>query len=241
MDYLAVVRREGEALAAAARRGLDAPVDHCPGWTVRSVVEHTGLVHCWVTRMVRTRASERLERRELPTPPSEDEALVAWFAEGVDALIDVLSSTPPDEPVWNWSLRPHVAGFWPRRMAHETAVHRWDAERGHGGEQPIPATLAVDTVEEVFDTVAPRLLRGDDAPATLGGTLHLHCTDVEGEWLVSLKDGQLDVRREHAKGDCAVRGTASDVALFLNNRPVHDRLEVFGDRAVAEAWGSVQF
>lgn len=239
--YLDAVVRESAALAEAARGGLEPTIDHCPGWTVQSVVEHLGMIHRWVEEMVRARSTVRLRRQDMAPPPSDGAVLVDWFEEGVGRLVDTLGSVSPDEPVWNWSLRPHVAGFWPRRMAHETAVHRWDGERGAGCEQPIDGALAVDGIDEVFDTIAPRMV-SDGAPSALGGTLHLHCTDREGEWLVSSSDGgALEVRREHAKGDCAVRGTASDLLLLLLNRPTRDRCEVFGDDDVLAAWSKLTF
>jgi uncharacterized protein (TIGR03083 family) len=237
--YLDTVVRDSAALAAAARAGMEPSIGHCPGWTVQSVVEHLGMVHRWVEQMVRTRATERLSRRDMAPPPAD--GLVEWFEEGVERLVDTPGSSTPDEPLWSWSLRPHVAGFWPRRMAHETAVHRWDGERGSGREQPLDGALAVDGIDEVFDTIAPRMV-DDGAPLELGGTLHLHCTDREGEWLVSSSAGSgLAVRREHAKGDCAVRGTASDLLLLLLNRPTRDRVEVFGDDAVLDAWSKLTF
>lgn len=240
--YLDAVRADSAALAAVARRGLDAPVEHCPGWTVRSVVEHVGMAHLWVDTMVRARASERLRFRELPPPPSADGELVDWFEAGAARLTDTLAGVAPDEPVWNWSRRPHVVAFWPRRMAYETAVHRWDAERGHGVEGPIAAALAGDGIDEVFDTVAPRLLEGLP-DFELGGTLHLHATDDEGEgeWAVEHRDGSFHVRHEHAKGDVAARGTGSDLLLFLWGRPTRERLEVFGDVGVLDRWKEMTF
>ncbi|HEV7888142.1 MAG TPA: hypothetical protein VGO92_11335, partial [Acidimicrobiales bacterium] len=70
---------------------------------------------------------------------------------------------------------------------------------------------------------------------------HLHATDVPGEWLVSFEGGVVDVQRGHAKGDAALRGTASDLFLFLWGRAGPDALEVFGDPAVVEAWRQVKF
>ena len=43
--------------------------------------------------------------------------------------------------------------------------------------------------------------------------------------------GALQVERVHAKGDVAVRGTASDLVLMLWNRVDPGQLELHGDRA----------
>jgi predicted lipid carrier protein YhbT len=59
--------------------------------------------------------------------------------------------------------------------------------------------------------------------------VHLHCTDTEGEWVVARRDGALTVTPEHAKGDVAARGGASELLLFLWGRTPADALEVFGD------------
>jgi predicted lipid carrier protein YhbT len=46
----------------------------------------------------------------------------------------------------------------------------------------------------------------------------------------------LVVTREHAKGDVAARGTASDLLLFLYGRIDADGLDVFGDAALLARW-----
>ena len=69
------------------------------------------------------------------------------------------------------------------------------------------------------------------------GTIHLHATDIDGEWLVTLGPGGISHEHGHAKGDVALRGTASDLLLWCWNRvPVDDRFEVFGDATLLEAW-----
>lgn len=243
--YLDAIRTDAAAMAAAAASaGLDAVCPTCPGWTVRDVLEHTGMVHTWVHRLVSTRASERIAKRELPQPPSDASEVVPWFEARTAAMVDVLASVGDDEPVWNWSVsRPHVAGFWPRRMAHETSVHRYDAECAAAGNGDaasfVPAALAVDGIDEILDTILPTMVRGRAAqsmPSSLGGTLHAHCTDVPGEWLVSVEDGAVEVQREHAKGDAAVRAPASVLFLFLSGRMAVDAVDVFGDEAVVGNW-----
>jgi predicted lipid carrier protein YhbT len=70
--------------------------------------------------------------------------------------------------------------------------------------------------------------------ATLTGSVHIHCTDVPGEWLVTPSDDGLVVTREHAKGDAAIRGTASDLNLVMWRRTPLTAVEVIGDATVAE-------
>jgi MDMPI C-terminal domain len=65
-------------------------------------------------------------------------------------------------------------------------------------------------------------------------TIHLHCTDVAGEWLVRRSPDGLDIERAHAKGDVAARATASDLDLYLHGRVPVDALELFGDPELLE-------
>ena len=68
-------------------------------------------------------------------------------------------------------------------------------------------------------------------------SLHVHCTDVDGEWTVRAADAGVQMTREHAKGDAAMRGRAEDLLLTLWRRPVPaGAVDVVGDPASAEAW-----
>jgi predicted lipid carrier protein YhbT len=57
-----------------------------------------------------------------------------------------------------------------------------------------------------------------------------------GEWLVTLGPTGVTVEHAHAKGDVAVRGTASDLLLLLWNRAGADRFQVFGDTSLLDRW-----
>ncbi len=58
---------------------------------------------------------------------------------------------PPDGPAHTWYLSEQTVGFWYRRMAQETVIHRVDAEQALGEPlAPIPADLAVDGIDEVL-------------------------------------------------------------------------------------------
>lgn len=233
-DYLDAIRLAGGALAQVGERGLDALVPTCPDWTVAALLRHVGQVHRRATLMLRDHSLDELDFGVLPAPPS-DAALVGWFRDGVDDLASTLDRVGPDAPVWNWTPAPQTAAFWLRRLAHETTVHRWDAEAALGDAASLPGQLAVDGIEELFTVFLPEQL-GSLPPAGLGGTLHLHSFDEPGEWLIELTPGQASITRSHVRADAAVRGTASDLVLFLWNRRSVADLDVLGDRRVPERW-----
>jgi uncharacterized protein (TIGR03083 family) len=227
--YLDAIRRDGEALAGAAEGNLSTPVASCPGWTVADLVFHVSEVHRFWTEVAERRLQSPDELTE-PARPGDDE-LIAWYRAGLGHLLAVLEATDPATKVWTWAPQQDV-GFIVRRMAHETAVHGWDARAAAGDTVPLEAEQASDGVDEflAYFTAARR-----PGAAPLGGSVHLHCTDVAGEWIVrDGADGRLSLARQHAKGDAAVRGTASDLILLLWRRVPLDAVEVIGDRSVAE-------
>jgi uncharacterized protein (TIGR03083 family) len=232
-EYLAAIVTESEALAdAAAVTSFDAPVLSCPGWTMIDLVTHAGLVQRWATEVVATNAQERPPFGTAPklVTPSE---LADWFREGSAALVAALQAADPDAPVWNFAFERKLA-FWFRRQAQEVSVHRWDAEVTAGAPSPLDPALAADGIDEWLGMLA---VRGAGATPEGAGetTIHLHCTDVDGEWLVRRSPDGLDIERAHAKGDVAARGTASDLDLYLWGRVPAAALELFGDAALLEA------
>lgn len=229
MNYVAALRSDGEALAVAATGRLDVPVPSCPGWSMADLVVHTGKVHRDKAQVVRRGGTERFTRADSPAPGPDD--LLDWYREGLSDLADLLAAKDPEEPAWSWT-GDHRVAFWQRRMAHETAVHRWDAQDAVGIADPIaPADLAADGVGEMLEVWAPAQLQDGpyDGPA---GSLHVHATDAPGEWLVDLAPPALRVRHEHGKADAALRGAASDLDLVLWERLPADRVAVFGDAAL---------
>ena len=137
-------------------------------------------------------------------------------ASGAQALLETLRSVDPATSVWTFSSTNRTAAFWQRRRTQEIAVHRYDAETAAGTPTPIDTALAVDGIDEFLTVFLPRL--ADNFGDVGDGTVHLHCTDVDGEWLVARHDGEVVVTAEHAKGDVAARGGASDLLLFLWGR-----------------------
>jgi len=111
----------------------------------------------------------------------------------------------------------------------EAAVHRWDMQSAASDSTPDPIApeVASDSIDEFLFVSLPW---GVDDTRPLPGSVHLHCTDTEGEWFIE-PSGHVD--RAHAKGDVALRGTASDLLLALYKRIDVDALDVVGDDSLA--------
>ena len=235
-DYLEAVRDGGSRMAAAGRSGLSAQVAHCPDWDVAGLLGHTAQVYRFVRAVLDQGAADGPPQMDaVPTP--EGDAVIDFFEEFHGGVVDKLESLDPTAPVWTWTPRTD-AGYFHRRMAHETAVHRWDAENAIGKAGPtagaVDADLAHDGIDEVINVGMQFSTRGPRSNFP-SGSLHLHRTDGDGEWMLSSNDGTLVVTEEHGKGDAALRGTASGLYFYLWGRG-RDDLELFGDAAVADAW-----
>jgi uncharacterized protein (TIGR03083 family) len=228
-DLLLALARDGEAFAdVCADADLGAPVPSCPGWTVADLVYHLGEVHhFWRTIVAEQRDGwEGYERPDRPT----DGELIRWYRDGLAALRETLAAADPAQPNWTWST-DRTAGFVIRRMAHEAAIHRWDAEQAAGRDTGVEPHLASDGIDEFLMWFADEPKEGQPAP---GGSVHLHCGDVPGEWTVRMNaEGTYDIERAHAKGDCAIRGSASDILLALWRRRPASTVDVVGDADVA--------
>jgi uncharacterized protein (TIGR03083 family) len=226
-QFLDQLAQSSERLAdAAAAAGVDADVPSCPGWKVVDLLDHCAGGDRWARTIVATGSRDGAPR-ELPPDAPTGEALIPYFREGARELVETLASTDPTTSVWTFSPADRTARFWYRRRAQETSIHRYDAQLAAGAPAPLDAEMAVDGVDEFLTVFLPRL--ADNFGDVGDATVHLHCTDVAGEWLVARRDGELTVTAEHAKGDVAARGSASDLLLFLWGRVPEDALEVFGD------------
>lgn len=230
LELLSALERDGLAFAdSCAAAGLDAPVAACPEWNVADLVWHLAEVHHFWRTIVGERRSTGNGYEQPPRPVDAD--LLAFYRAGLADTVRVLAAADPTGAVWTWSA-DKTAGFVVRRMAQETAVHRWDADQAAHRDMPIEAHLASDGIDEFLEHFLGDVI---DGAGPLGGSVHLHCGDVAGEWTVRPDDtGELVVTREHAKGDAAIRGDASDILLALWRRRPLSTVDVVGDAAIAE-------
>ena len=149
-NYLAHLDADSHLLAAAASRGLEPDVPCCPGWTARDLVTHMGEVISHKADLVAGGwADEWPPRPKLPEVADP----LDWYRAEAGRLYKVLAAADPDAAAVTFG-RDKTVAFWFRRMAHETLVHRVDAEQAHGYESTVDPELAVDGVGELFDVFA---------------------------------------------------------------------------------------
>jgi uncharacterized protein (TIGR03083 family) len=227
-DPIPTIRREADAFLAAARRGLEPQVPGCPEWTVRELTQHLGSVYRFHTRHVGRGVTDPPEpfAAELP----DDADLLQWFDDSVDELLIVLRSVDPAAPAWNWaSHTPQVAAFWPRRMALESAVHRWDAESAHNEAAGFDLPVAVDGIDEMVTVMGPT--NGPDNTAS--GTAVIRPTDEDVAWAMRFAPGLIEVLPTVPdRADALLEGTASALLLALWGRDVD--ITATGDPAIVE-------
>ena len=237
-DYLTALELESQAFIEAVLTNLDGVVAHCGDWSVHDLGVHLGTMWQIATANVLA-ASHAPSKPSHPFHKNADEVDLSEFLLGSqERMLDALRAADPEAPAWSFAPNNHTAGFWQRCMAHETAMHRWDAEKATGTPKAITTELASDGIDE-FTVVGLRHSSSKPNRNYPAQSLHLHCTDVDGEWtLVGSGGPSVSVTREHAKGDAAVRGPASDLLLWIWGRPGGD-VDIFGDAEVATIWRSL--
>ncbi|MGC9670138.1 maleylpyruvate isomerase family mycothiol-dependent enzyme [Planosporangium sp. 12N6] len=239
--WVAGLRAESTAFRAAVGQdgALALPVPSCPDWTVEDLVRHLAGVYRTVTAHVSRGVTTRPEACDHTDGPTGVD-LLTWWDEQYTTLLKTLDWIDPALPAWNWAPQPKRAEFWHRRMAHETAVHRWDAQMAVGLSEPVEAKLAADGITEVLDTWLPSGNRR--GPLDRHGVVALRAADVAGAWEVRLRgdgialldnDTLLDHDRHHER--VVATGTASDLLLALHGRVPFDVLDVAGDGTLLEA------
>ena len=179
---VAAVDREGRAFRrAAAAVDLATEVRSCPDWTMRQLVSHLARVYRGVAMSVARGVVE--PPALLPRPP--EDGLLEWYDDGLAQLVAALT------PATNGPSLPAAATFWPRRMAHESAIHRWDAEQtAYGAAAEFDSALAADGVGEVVEALLGS--RATLEPlASARGTVELACTDTGDRWLVRIEPGEV--------------------------------------------------
>jgi uncharacterized protein (TIGR03083 family) len=256
-EHIDALRYQGDRLADAAERaGLDAAVPPCAPWLVKDLLRHTGFIHRWAARHVAEcpdRIIDGPSEGEILHGGAADPELLTWFRAGHAALVQTLATADPSLECATFMAAPSALAFWARRQAHETAIHRADAESAAGAVPEYAAPFAADGVDELIMGFGRRR-KYQPAAGADGARLHVVATDTGDEWHVDAREGRMHPRRGNRGGpvgdraadgagggaNCLASGPASGVYLFLWNRVDATRagVTVSGDPAVLAAWQS---
>lgn len=215
--YLEAMDADVEALAACST-DLGLPVPSCPGWTVRDLVGH--VVGVYRHKIVALRTDQAPPERDEPwSGLGPDDDPVSALRSAYSELRELLVARPDSAVTWSWWPPEQTVGFWVRRMAQETSVHRWDADAAvHGatGAEPIDDDLATDGVDELLGWLAWEWPPDMAQEGAAGQRVQVSTADHD--WVVTLDPTQASI--EH--------GTADDVVAMLAGAPGELVLELWG-------------
>ncbi len=241
-EHLEELRRQGILLAEAAdRAGLDVPVPSCTPWQVKDLLRHTGYIHRWAARHITERPDSVIEgppEADILRAGVPDPELLDWFRAGHAALVETLAEADPAVQCATFMAAPSALAFWARRQAHETAIHRADAESAVGATPGYPAAFAADGIDELIMGFGQRRKYRPTVDGEV--TIQVVATDTGDAWHLDVDQGRIRAHRGAGPGACTISGPASGVYLFLWNRSAAAPagVTVSGDPGFLAAWQS---
>jgi uncharacterized protein (TIGR03083 family) len=197
-----------------------AAVPSCPGWTMTDLLRHVGDVYLHKVECMRQ------GREPGPWPPEglTDEPPLDLLDRAYTALTGEFANRRAADRAFTWYGPDQSVGFWIRRMAQETVIHRVDAELAAGAPvAAIPDDLAADGIDELlvafveYGTVTwPQFFADMLAPA---GNSTVSVVTPDRSWLVRLTTRDVRVDEPGAgKPSATLEGPAPEVLLWLWNR-----------------------
>jgi uncharacterized protein (TIGR03083 family) len=228
-------RRMHDLVAGA---DLAARVPSCPDWTVKDLVEHTAMVY-----LHKVKATElgREDMADWPPDMSGSTPLEA-FEDAYAQLTNMFATHDASDHSGTWYDADQTVGFWIRRMAQETVIHRRDAELAVGDPTPAAPDLAIDGIAELLDIFVayPTHKWNEECKPVLepadGDTL---LVDAAGtRWLAEIGLGGVEISRPgHVPATTVtVRGAPSALLFWLWNRhdPSDGAVDVRGESEAVE-------
>ncbi|MGK0275977.1 MAG: hypothetical protein ACI9N0_002364 [Ilumatobacter sp.] len=244
--YIDDVALEGELFASAAGHGgLDVQIAACPGWDMRELVRHLGMIHLWAAANVAFPEPDWLDVEDLPdlvrywptlaTAYQEDADPVDWYRATLTNLIEVLRSAPTDLECFSFLPAPTPLTMWARRQASEIAIHRFDAQSARGLSSHFDPIFAGDMLEELLCGFAVRP-RSGTMDMQQPKVIHVHAHDTEDHWYVSLGPERTQTSREGDTADLTLSGKAADLYVMLWNRTPDTNVAMSGNTDLVDLW-----
>ena len=230
--FLELLEADFRRLRELAEGDLDAKVPTCPDWTLTDLVEHVSMVYLHKVETMRHNAFPSVWPPQdlVAQKPAEllSRAYAALSAEFADR--DASASAP------TWYEPDQTVGFWIRRMAHESVVHRVDAELAAGAEPSvIPDDLAADGVDEVlkaFLEYGSEVSYEEFAEALSSSTGQTVLVTVgDRVWSVTLRPEGVAVAGAEpgSKADARITGDPAAVLLWVWRRADDRVVTIEGD------------
>ena len=130
------------------------------------MVKHLGNVYNWAGTVVGGRLAQPPSGTPSPAGP-RIWRLPSGCRTGSTGSCSLLAEVPGDADLWTFSSTEPTASFWWRRQAHETLIHRVDAEAASGAAiTPVEPDLAADNINELFEVHSFREAHDDGSPTT---------------------------------------------------------------------------
>jgi uncharacterized protein (TIGR03083 family) len=226
---------------AVATVELTATVPSCPGWTVADLVLHIAQVYLHKAAIIRTGR----EPDPWPPPALAAEPRLPLLGRAYGELRAEFRAHEPGESVPTWFGPDQTVGFWIRRMAQETVIHRVDAELAAGVPvTPVPGDLAADGVDEVlkrmlaysmrmwpedFAELEGEYLAGDDGQNAIVVAMG------QRAWTIRPSPGQMVVEDGgHRDPRVLIDGPPGAVLRWVWGRAGDDEVQLSGDPAWAD-------
>jgi uncharacterized protein (TIGR03083 family) len=218
--YLDCLADDFARLRSVATIDLEAAVPSCPGWTVANLAYHVGEVYLHKTEAMRT----GVEPQTWPPPELADEAPLALLDRAYAELRAEFAAHQPADPAGSWYAPDQTVGFWIRRMAQETVIHRIDAELGaRQSVAEVPSDLAIDGIDELLKIFVAYSVAtwGSSFADILGASPgRTYAVDTDGAaWRVRTGPGTFSVEDGAAdKADVTISGAPTAMLRWVWNR-----------------------
>lgn len=242
-EHITAVGQGAKLFAEAANQsGLDVDIPTCPGWNMRDLVRHVSEIHLWAAAHVAQPHDkpwvDDLDELTVFWPDlavfwPDDNELINWYLDTNANLVGALESAPPDVEAFTFLPAPSPLAMWARRQAHETAIHRFDAENAAGTASGFDPVFASDGIDELLVGFAPRR---EEFPVAGDQTMVVHTEDTDDRWHLTLGPEGITTIRGDGPADATLTGDASDLYLALWNRGGDSRITITGDSELLDKW-----
>ena len=229
--YLELLRADAARLEEVAARGLDVPVPSCPDWRVDDLVRHVGAVYLHKVECMRLNAAPD----PWPPPDLDSREPLPLLDDSLQALLAELEQRGTDSPSATWWPANQTSGFWYRRMAQETAVHRVDAELAYDEVTPVAPDLAVDGIDEILAIMlCADWASGPEINNAVDARLRVRAGGMA--WTATVSRDSVIVDQEDTDPvDAEISGDPDAVLLWLWGRAGDEAVHFSGDRQAAAA------